>query len=125
MSRGEQETLLETVKILKIEVHSYKEDNEKLMREQNQINSQVMKILNQLQRKTDNGSKSKHEEEGIYHERRDNDRRDGYSRSVGRTHRHHSPPYSTSKDYASEDSISSLEVSPIRNQRIRHELCKF
>jgi FtsZ-binding cell division protein ZapB len=31
--RGEQETLIETVRSLKIEVQSYKEDNERLMRE--------------------------------------------------------------------------------------------
>jgi hypothetical protein len=31
--RGEEETLIETVKILKIEVQRYKEDNERLMRE--------------------------------------------------------------------------------------------
>jgi hypothetical protein len=33
MSRGEKETLLETMRSLKIEVHSYKEENERLMRE--------------------------------------------------------------------------------------------
>jgi hypothetical protein len=46
--RGEKETLIETVRSLKIEVQSYKEDNVRLMREQNQINSQVMQSLNQL-----------------------------------------------------------------------------
>jgi hypothetical protein len=73
--RGEQETLIETVRSLKIEVQSYKEDNERLMREQNQINSQVMQSLNQLQRKTKRGSNSKQEEEGRYHERRDDHRK--------------------------------------------------
>ena len=33
-----------------MEVHSYKEDNERLMREQSQINAQVLQSLNQLQR---------------------------------------------------------------------------
>jgi hypothetical protein len=33
--RAEQETLIETMTILKIEVQSYKEDNEILMREKN------------------------------------------------------------------------------------------
>jgi hypothetical protein len=121
-ARGEQETLIETMRSLKIEVQSYKEDNERLIREQNQINSQVMQSLNQLQRKTKNGSNSKQEEEGRCHERRDDHRRTGYSRSASRTHRHHSPPYSTRKFYASEDSISSPEVSPVRHQRRRHEL---
>jgi hypothetical protein len=44
--RGEQETLIEIVRSLKIEVQSYKEDNEILMREQSQINSRVMQSLN-------------------------------------------------------------------------------
>jgi hypothetical protein len=65
---------------LKIEVHSYKVDNERLMREKIQINSRVQQSLNQLQRKTKNGSKQ--EEEGRYHERRDDHGRAGYSRSA-------------------------------------------
>jgi hypothetical protein len=75
-----------------------------------------------LQRKTKRGSNSKQEEEGRYHERRYGCGRTGYSISASRTHIHHSPPYSTRKIYASEDSISSPEVSPIRHQRRRHEL---
>jgi hypothetical protein len=121
-SRGEQETLIETVRSLKIEVQSYKEDNERLMREQNQINAQVLQSLNQLHGKARNGSDLRQEEEEIYHERRGNYRRDAHSRSASRTHRHHSPPYSTRKFYASEDSISSPEVSHVRHQRRRHEL---
>jgi hypothetical protein len=75
-----------------------------------------------LQRQTKNGSNSKQEEEGRYHERRDNHMKDGYSRSTSRTHRNHSPPYSTINSYASKDSISSPEVSPVRHQRRRHEV---
>jgi hypothetical protein len=41
-ARGKKETLIETVRSLKIEVKSYKVDNERLMREQNHINYQVM-----------------------------------------------------------------------------------
>ena len=41
-NRGEHKTLLETMRSLNIEMQSYKVDNEKMMREQNQINSQVM-----------------------------------------------------------------------------------
>jgi hypothetical protein len=41
-NRGEQETLIETVKILRIEVQSYKPSNENMVREENQINAQVM-----------------------------------------------------------------------------------
>jgi hypothetical protein len=79
-----------------------------MIREQNQINSQVMQSLNQLQRQTKRGSNSKQEEEGRYYERRDNHKKAGYSRSVSINHRNHSPPYSTRKSYESEDSISSL-----------------
>jgi hypothetical protein len=37
--KGEKETLIETVRSLKMEVQSYKEDNERLMREKIHINS--------------------------------------------------------------------------------------
>jgi hypothetical protein len=37
--RGEQETLIEIVRRLRIEVQSYKKYNENMMREKNQINS--------------------------------------------------------------------------------------
>jgi hypothetical protein len=105
--REEQETLIEIVRSMQIEVWSYKEDNERLIREENQINSQVMQILNYLQRQINNGSNSKPEEEGICHERIDDHKRVGYSRSARRNLRNHSPPYSTRKYYASEYSISS------------------
>jgi hypothetical protein len=52
------------VRSLKIEVQSYKEDNERLMKEQNQINAQVMQSLNQLHRQAKKGSSSRHEEGG-------------------------------------------------------------
>jgi hypothetical protein len=38
-ARGEEETLIESMRSLKIEVSRYKVDNERLMREQNQINA--------------------------------------------------------------------------------------
>jgi hypothetical protein len=109
------------VRSLKIEVQSYKEDNERLMREKNQINAQVMQSLNQLQRQTKNGSNSRREEEGRYRERRDNYNRASYSRSDRRNHRNHSP-HSTRKFYASKYSISNPKVSHVRHQRRRHEL---
>ena len=105
--RGEKETLMETVKRLKIEVQSYKAYNERLMREKNQINDQVMQILNHMHRKMDNGSNSKQDEEGRCHERRDDCRKTGYSRSARKNHRHHSSPYPTRKFYSYEDSKSS------------------
>jgi hypothetical protein len=101
-------------------VQSYKADNERLMREQSQINTRVLQSLNQLHRKRRNGYEK--EEEGRFCERRDDCGRDGYSRSARRTHRHHSPPYSARKFDASEDSISSPEVSPVRHQRRRQEV---
>ena len=58
----------------------------------------------------------------MYHERRDDRGRDGYSRSASRSHRHHSPPYLARKFYASEYSISSPELSLVRHQRRRHEV---
>jgi hypothetical protein len=113
------------VRSLKIEVQSYKEKNERLMREQNQINYQVMQILNQLHRKERNGSDLRQEKEEIFHERRGNYRRVSHSRSSSKNHRNHLPPYSARKFYAYEESISSLEVSHVRHQRRRNELESF
>ena len=103
--KGEKETLIEMIRSLKMEVQRYKENNRRLTREKSQINARVLQILNQLQRQTNNGSKQ--EEEGRYHEIRDDRGRDGYSRSDRRAHRHHSPPYLERKFYASEYPISS------------------
>jgi hypothetical protein len=100
-----------------MEVHSYKADNERLMREKTQLNARVLQILNQLQRKMKKGSNSRQEEEVRCHEIRDDHGRVGYSRSARRAHGHHSPPYSERKFYASDDPVSSPEVSPIRHQR--------
>ena len=44
--KGEQEMLIEMVRSLKMEVQSYKEDNERLMREKIKINDRLLQILN-------------------------------------------------------------------------------
>jgi uncharacterized membrane protein YgaE (UPF0421/DUF939 family) len=113
MSKVEPETLIETVRSLRIEVKIYKEYNEKMMREQNQIIAQMMKNLNKLHRGENNGSNSRHKEECIHHERRDNQKISSHSISASRNHIHHSPPYLARKLYASKDSMSSLEVSHV------------
>jgi uncharacterized membrane protein YgaE (UPF0421/DUF939 family) len=92
-------------------MQSYKIDNEKMMREQNQTNAQVMQILNQLHRQANNGSNSRQEERGRHYEKQDNYKRVGHSRSARRTHIHHSPPHSVRKFYAYEDSLSNPKVS--------------
>jgi len=92
------------------------------MREKNEINSQLIQILNMLQRQTKNGSNSRWEEEGRYHERRDKYKRFGYLRNARITHRYHSPPYTTRKFFVSKYSISSPEVFPIRKKRRRREM---
>jgi hypothetical protein len=71
------------------------------------------------------GSKSRQEEEGSCHERRDDRGRDGYSISARRAHGHYSPPYSERKFYSLEDPVSSPEVSPIRNQIRKQEVDSF
>jgi hypothetical protein len=58
----------------------------------------------------------------MHHEIIDNHKSVGHSKSDRRIHINHSPHYSTRKFHASEDSIISPELSPIRNQRRRHEL---
>jgi hypothetical protein len=40
--KGENETLIETVRSLKIEVQGYKEDIKRMMREKSQINARVL-----------------------------------------------------------------------------------
>jgi FtsZ-binding cell division protein ZapB len=105
--KGEHEMLIETVRILKMEVQSYKADNERLMREKSQINARVLQSLNQLQRQMKKRSNSRQEEEVRCHEGRDDHGKDGYSRSANRAHGHHSPPYSERKFYASDDPVSS------------------
>jgi hypothetical protein len=120
--KGDKETLIEMVRSLKMEVQSYKEDNKRLMREKNQINARVLQSLNKLQRQTKKGSKSKQEEEGRCHERMDDHGRVGYFKSANRARGHHSPPYSERNFYASEDPVSSPEVSPIRHKRRKQEV---
>jgi hypothetical protein len=46
--RVELETLIYIMRSLRIEVKSYKEDNDNMMKEKNKINSQMMQILNHL-----------------------------------------------------------------------------
>jgi hypothetical protein len=105
-----------------MEVMSYKEDNERLMREKSQINARVLQSLNQLQRQTKKGSNSRQEEEGKCHEIRDDHGRVGYSKSASRAHGHHPPPYSEINLYASDDLVSSSEVSYVRHQRKKQEV---
>jgi hypothetical protein len=106
-------------------VQSYKENNERLMREKIQINARVLQILNQLHGQTKKGSNSRQEEEGRFHERRDYHGRVGYSRSARRAHGHHSPPYSKIIFYAADDPISSPEVSLVRHQIRKQEVDSF
>jgi hypothetical protein len=75
-----------------------------------------------LQRQIKKGSNSRQEEEGRCHERRDDRGRVGYSGSASRAHGHHSPPYSEGNFYASEDPVSSPEVSHVRQQRRKQEV---
>jgi hypothetical protein len=105
--KGEKETLLEMVRRLKMELHSYKADNERMMREKIQIKYRVLQRLNQLQRQMENESNLREEEEGRCHERRNDHGRVGYSRSASRAHGNNSPPYPEIRFYASEDPVSS------------------
>jgi FtsZ-binding cell division protein ZapB len=114
--KGEHETLIDMVRSLKMEVHSYKEENERLMRKKSQMNAQVLQSLNQLQRQMKKGSNSGQEGGGRCYERGYACGRDGYSRSASKDHGHHSPHYSERNFYALDDPISSPEVSPIRQQ---------
>jgi hypothetical protein len=75
-----------------------------------------------LKRQIKKGSNSRKNEEGRLQERRNDHGRVGYSISASRAHGHHSPPYSERIFNASEDLISSLEVSPVIHQRRKQEI---
>ena len=67
-------------------------------------------------------SKSRQEEEGKCHERRDDYGRAGYSRSASIHHGHDSPPYLERNFNASDDPKSSAEMSLVKHQRRKQEV---
>jgi hypothetical protein len=97
--RMESLELVETIRSLKMEVQSCRDDNERMLKaqeEKNQLNTQLLQSLNHLQKKMKNGSGSRYEEGGRVHSRRENHGRSRHSRSATRTQRHHySPTHST------------------------------
>ena len=112
------------MKILKMEVQSCREDNERLIRaqeKQNQLNDQPVQSLNQLQKERKNKSSSRHEIEGIPHPSRDSYRRYMHSRSARRDHKHHYSPSPRKAYYSFEGPMNNLKVSLVRHQRRRHE----
>jgi FtsZ-binding cell division protein ZapB len=76
MSKLEPKGLIETMKILIMEVKSFKIDNERIIISQQQkknINTHLLKSVNQLQKNVRVGTSSRHEERG-----RSNDRGENY-----------------------------------------------
>ena len=66
--------LVETMRSLRMEVQSYRECNERLIRAQereNELNDQLVQSLNQLQRERKKESGSRHDNENIPHPIRD------------------------------------------------------
>jgi hypothetical protein len=60
--------LVENIRSLNMEVHSFRADNERLLNsleKKNQLNTNLLQILNQLQRQINNGSSSRLKEEII------------------------------------------------------------
>jgi hypothetical protein len=100
---------LELVEIqsLKMELQSCRVDNERMLKareKQNQLNTQLLQSLNNLQKKIKNGSGSRYEEGGRVHSR-ENHGRSRHSRSATKIQRHHySLAHSARKPYASEES---------------------
>jgi hypothetical protein len=86
------------------------------------MNARVLHSLNQLQIQMKKGSNSRQEEEGRFHERRDDRGRDGYSRSASKAHGNHSPPYLEINFHALDDPVRSLEVSLVIHQRRKQEV---
>jgi hypothetical protein len=108
-SKVEPMELVETMRSLQKEVQSYREDNERLIRaqeEQNQINTQLLQSLNMLQRQinkyfgTKQAANARQVETSRSHDRRDDQRGSRNSRSAIR--HHHSLGHSTRRDACSK-----------------------
>jgi hypothetical protein len=112
-----------TMRSLQKEVQSYKANNEKIMKAQEEI----LQSLNMLQKQVNKDSgtrqeaRSKQGEVPRSHDRRDDHGGSRRSRSISRhQHHHHSPGNSTRKTYAHSRSVRSPSISPVRHQRRRH-----
>jgi hypothetical protein len=106
---------------LQREVQSYRDDNENIMKAQEEI----LQSLNMLQRQANKDSGTKQETSARQvttsrsHSRRDEHGNDRKSRSMRR--HHHSPEKSTRRAHASSGPGSNPSVSPMRRQRRRPE----
>jgi hypothetical protein len=91
-----------TMRILKKEVNIYRADNERIMKDKEEI----LQILNILQKKVNKYSRKKKEvgarkvETSISHDRRDYHGGSRCSRNSRRHHHHHSPGNLTRREYA-------------------------
>jgi hypothetical protein len=110
-----------TMRSLHREVQSYRDDNERIMKAQEEI----LQSLNMLHKQVnkDSGTKQATSARQVStsrsHNKRDDHGNDRQSRSMSRLH--HSPRQSTRRTHASSGPGSSPSVSPVRRKRRRHE----
>jgi hypothetical protein len=107
--KGDSMNLVETRKILQKDVHSYKVDNERLMKSKDQHEDFNINLMQSLDRKEENMGKEI--ESIISKSQKSHDERE-ITRSVGMYH-HHSPKHSTKRSHR----ISS--AYPIRKHNKR------
>jgi hypothetical protein len=113
---------------LQREVQSYRDDNENIMKSQEEI----LQSLNMLQKQVNKYSGTKQEasarqvEVSRSHDRRDDHGGSRQSRSVSRHQHHHSPGNSTRREYAHSRSerIPSMSLSDIRGGDMGQISCK-
>jgi hypothetical protein len=101
--------LVETIKCLRKNVHSYKFDNERFMKSKKQQEGFNIKFMHRLERIEKNMDKETESRKSRSHRSHDERRR---TRSVYK-HHHHSPRHSTRREH------SSSSPYPVRNHKRR------
>jgi hypothetical protein len=122
-SRVEPIELVETMRSLQKEVKSYREYNERMMRDHQE---EILQSLNMMQKQVNKDSGTKQASSARQKQHPDHDRRDDHggsrkSRSVSRHHHRHSPRHFTRRAHAHSRSESIPSVSLVKNQRRRPE----
>jgi hypothetical protein len=115
---------LVTMRSLQKEVQSYRDNNERIMKDEEDIIQSLNMIQNQVNEDlgTRQDANAKQVEVSRSHDKRDDHGGSRRSRSISIHQHHHSPGHSTRKTYALSRSASNPSISPIRHQRRRHWL---
>jgi hypothetical protein len=101
-SRVETVEMDETMQILQKEVHIYRVENERIMRDHEEILPSLNMLQNQVNKNygTKQAASARQVETFIFHDRRDDNEGSRQSRSIRRHHhQHHSPRNSSRREY--------------------------